>query len=81
MVGDSYFKKFGEINENGNCVLIDPTKKHKQWAQTIKKLVANPEIITRLQDNLHEFAKNNYDIRDWTKKRAEWYKSIIKKTE
>lgn len=81
MVGDSLFKKFGEINEKGNCVLIDPVKKHKQWAQVIKKLVANPELITKLQDNLFEFVKDKYDIRNVTKTRAEWYKSIVKKTE
>ena len=79
MVGDSYFKKFGEVNEKGNCILIEPSKKHKDWAKYIKKLVNNPEIITKLQDNLSEFAMKNYDIRDWTRKRAEWYKSIVKK--
>lgn len=79
LVGDSMFKKFGEINENGNCILIDPAKKHKQWAQTIKKLVANPELITKLQNNLYNFVKDDYDIRNVTRRRAEWYKSIIKK--
>lgn len=79
LVGDSYFKKFGEINENGNCILIDPTKKHKDWAKYIKKLVENPSIITRLQDNLSEFAHEGYDLTKWTDKRAEWYRSLAKK--
>lgn len=79
LVGDSMFKKGGEINENGNCILIDPSKKHKQWSKVIKKLVDNPELITKLQDNLSEFVKDKYDIRLVTKKRADWYKSIVKK--
>jgi len=49
LVGNSMFKKFGEIDETGNCILIDPVKKHKDWAKAIKKLVANPELITKLQ--------------------------------
>lgn len=73
------FEKGGTINEEGNCILIDPSKKHKAWAQAIKKLVDNPELITLLQNNLHNTVKDKYDIRNVTKDRAEWYKAIIKK--
>lgn len=72
-------EKGGVINEEGNCILIDSTKKHKAWAQAIKKLVNNPELITILQNNMHEHVKDTYDIRNVTKKRADWYKSIVKK--
>lgn len=75
----SLFKKGGEIDETGNCILIDPSKKHKDWAKAIKKLVANPELITLLQNNMYEHVKDTYDINNVTKKRAEWYKSIVKK--
>lgn len=79
LVGNSLFQKGGEINEDGNCVLVDPVKKHKDWVKAIKKLVNNPDLITLLQNNLYEFVKDKYDIKNVTKQRAEWYKEIIKK--
>lgn len=79
LVGKSIFEKGGVLNPEGNCVLVDPLKKHKDWARYIKKLVENPELITLLQNNLYEFVRETYDINNVTKKRAEWYKTIIKK--
>lgn len=76
---NSMFKFGGEIDHTGNCILIDPTKAHKDWAKAIKKLVANPELITELQNNLYETVKDKYDIKNVTKTRSEWYKSIVKK--
>lgn len=73
------FEKGGEINENGNCILVESRRAHKDWAKAIKKLVDNPDLITILQNNMYETVKDKYDIRNVTKKRAEWYKSIIKK--
>ena len=69
----------GEIDMEGNCILIDDTKKHKAWKKSIIKLVNNPELITILQENLYNTVKDAYDIRNVTKTRAEWYKSIVKK--
>ena len=79
LVGNSMFKKYGEVDESGNCVLIDPSKKHKDWSKTIKKLVQNPELIDLLKNNLHKFAIENYNLDDVTAKRAEWYHKIVKK--
>lgn len=73
------FEKGGIINEDGTCVLIEPSKRPKDWAKAIKKLVDNPELITKLQDNLYNSVKDKYDIRNVTKTRAEWYESIIQK--
>lgn len=73
------FEKGGIINEEGTCVLIEPSKRPKDWAKAIKKLVDNPELITKLQDNLYNSVKDKYDIRNVTKTRAEWYESIIQK--
>lgn len=79
-IGSKPFFKFGgEIDPTGNCILIDPSKKHKEWARSIKRLVEHPEYIKMLQDNMYETVKDKYDIRNITKRRAEWYKSIIKK--
>ena len=75
----SIFKKGGEINPEGNCVLIEPEKKHKAWEQAIKKIVEHPEYIKMMTDNMYETVKEKYDIRNVTKIRADWYKSIVKK--
>ena len=79
-IGSNSMIKFGgEIDLNGNCILIDERKKHKDWRKAIIKLVSNPELVTRLQNNMYETVKDKYDIKNVTKNRAEWYKSIIKK--
>jgi glycosyltransferase involved in cell wall biosynthesis len=74
-----FFLKGGEINPEGNCVLIDPKKKHKGWVKAITKLANNPEYIDMLKKNLYETVKDKYNIENVTHRRAEWYKSIIKK--
>ena len=73
------FEKGGIINDEGNCVLIEPSKRPKDWVKVIKKLIDNPELITKLQDNLYNSVKDKYDIRNVTKTRAEWYQFIIQK--
>lgn len=75
----SLFTKGGDIDETGNCILIDPRKKHKGWVKAITKLANNPEYIDILKKNLHETVKDKYNIENVTKTRAEWYKSIVKK--
>lgn len=69
----------GEIDPDGNCILIEDGKKHKAWKKAILKLVENPELITTLKNNLYNTVKDTYDIRNVTKTRADWYKSIVKK--
>lgn len=70
-------EKGGNINKDGNCILIDPTKAHKAWFKAIKKLVDNPELVALLQENMHNTVKDKYNIRNVTKTRAEFYKSIV----
>ena len=71
------FKFGGEIDMDGNCILVDKRKAHKDFVKAIKKLVDNPELITTLQNNMHETVKDKYDIRNVTDKRAAWYKEIV----
>lgn len=79
-IGSKNLIKFGgDLDPEGNCILIDDRKKHKAWVKAIIKLVNNPELIKQLQDNMYETVKDKYDIRNVTKDRAEWYKTIIKK--
>ena len=73
------FKFGGEVDPEGNCVLIDDRKKHKEWKKAIIKLVNNPELISQLQENMYNHVKDRYDIRNVTTDRANWYKTINKK--
>ena len=75
----SIFKFGGEIDETGNCILIDANRAHKDWAKAIKKLVDHPELVTLLQDNLAKHVDENYNLDKWTAVRAEWYKSLLKR--
>lgn len=65
------------INPNGNAVLIDNLKNHKQWYQSLKRLVDNPELIKIMGNNLYETVRDKYDLRKVTAQRAEFYRSIV----
>ena len=73
----SIFEKGGKINPNGNAILIDENKNHKDWAKAIKKLVENPELITMLQDNINKTLKDKFDLRKVTEQRAEFYRNAV----
>jgi glycosyltransferase involved in cell wall biosynthesis len=69
----------GKINENGNCLLVDSRKNHKDWVKYINKLAENPDMLKKLQDNLYNYVKDKYSIDAVCKQRVEFYKSIVKK--
>lgn len=75
----SIIGKGGEINPDGNALLVDPGKDHKNWAKYIDKLANNPELVKMLQDNLYNSVHEKYDLNNVTRDRAEFYKSIFKK--
>ena len=63
---------------DGNALLVDENRNHSDWAKNIKKLLANPNLVTDLGERLYETVKDKYDLNQVTKTRAEWYKSLIK---
>lgn len=71
--------KDGSINENGNSLLVDVNKNHKQWAKYITKLVNEPDLLYTLQNNLYNTVKDKYSIETVTKERAKVYKEIFEK--
>jgi glycosyltransferase involved in cell wall biosynthesis len=75
----SFFEKGGVINENGNCILVDNNRAHKEWSRAIERLVKNPEYVDKLKENMHNHVLENYDINKITAQRAEWYKQICKR--
>lgn len=75
----SYVQKGGEINENGNALLVDSTKNHKQWAKHIKFLLNNPDARQKMADNLTNKITKEYCLEEVTKTRVQLYKNITKK--
>ena len=63
---------------DGNALLVDEVKNHSDWHKNIKRLIQNPNMIEDMGNRLYETVKDKYDLRNITKNRAEWYKSLIK---
>lgn len=70
-------EKGGKINENGNALLVDSSKNHKQWAKYITKLVDDKEMLKKLQDNLYETVKDTYSLETVCKERVEAYLKLV----
>ena len=70
-------EKGGVINPEGNAILIDESKNHKDWAKNVIKLAKNPELITMLKDNLAKTIKPKYNMETLSDQRAEFYKKIV----
>jgi len=62
---------------NGNAILIEERKNHKDWFKYVKRLIDNPNLVTDLGERLYETVKDTYDLNNVTKNRAEFYKSIL----
>jgi glycosyltransferase involved in cell wall biosynthesis len=63
---------------DGNALLVDEHKNHSDWSKYVKKLIQNPNMITDMGERLYETVKDTYDLRNVTKNRAEWYKTLVK---
>ena len=61
-----------------NSLLVPTTKNHKWWYKHIKTLINNPNMVKDLGEQLYEDVQK-YHIKEVTKDRAEWYKSIVNK--
>ncbi len=67
----------GGFEEDGNGILIDTGKNHKDWYASIKKLIQNPDVVKQLQDNLHETVKDTYSLNKVTEERRELYLNLV----
>jgi glycosyltransferase involved in cell wall biosynthesis len=68
----------GDYNPKGNSLLVDPMKNHKQWAQHMKRLIENPNMIEDLGNKLYETVKDKYALKKVSEDRVQFLKSIIK---
>lgn len=69
--------KGGTWDPEGNALLVDETRNHKDWKKYVEILVKNPEYVKQLQDNLYRDVHEKYDLRNVTADRAEFYKKIV----
>jgi glycosyltransferase involved in cell wall biosynthesis len=67
------YKQLLKNNETG--ILVSDNK--KGWFKAIRELVLNPELRNKLANNLHEFVKDKYELKNVTKERVDFYKQII----
>lgn len=72
-------EKGGNINENGNALLVDTSKNHKQWAKYITKLVKDRDMVKKLQDNLHNTVKDKYSLKTVCEQRVKEYLKMMGK--
>jgi glycosyltransferase involved in cell wall biosynthesis len=71
-----YLERGGVINEDGNALLVESSKNHKQWAKYIKFLLENPDARIKMANNLSEKITKEYSLENVTKKRFELYTKI-----
>ena len=69
----------GNFVEGGNALLVNTENNATDWAKYTELLVNNPDILKKLQDNIHDTLKDKYNLDTVTDERAEFYRSIVKK--
>lgn len=68
------YKELIKNDENG--ILVN-SKDKNGWYKAIKKVINDKEYRERLANNLHSFVMNNYQLDNVTKKRTDFYKSVL----
>jgi len=64
-----------------NCVLIPNEKNaHKYWVKYLKRLILNEDLRKQLGEQLYEDFKEEYNLANVTKKRADFYRAAVMKT-
>jgi len=69
----------GKFNDNGNALLVLPSKNHKDWGKHMKRLIDNPNMIEDLGNRLYETVKDKYSLRKVNSDRVEFFKTILNK--
>jgi glycosyltransferase involved in cell wall biosynthesis len=68
-----------EFNNKGNALTVPPSKNHKLWQKHMKKLIDNPNMIEDMGNRLYETVKDKYSLKNVSKDRVEFFKTIINK--
>jgi hypothetical protein len=71
------FGIYKELIKDGETGLLIKDNKDG-WYKAMKKVIQDPGYREMLANNLHEYVKEKYDLKNVTNQRAEIYKSLIK---
>lgn len=71
------FGKGGTLTEDGNALLVDERKNHKDWVKFINKLAADPNLVKTLQDRLYNTVKDKYSLDAVCQQRVKVYKNLV----
>jgi len=63
---------------DGNAMLVSEFDNVHGWAKYLEKLIKNPNMVKDMGERLYETVKDQYDLNNVTRERAEFYKSLIK---
>jgi glycosyltransferase involved in cell wall biosynthesis len=69
------------INTEGNALIVDSNRNHKEWYQHLKRLIENPDLIETLSENLYNTVKDKYSMEAVCELRKDLYLDLIKKNE
>lgn len=61
---------------DGNALLVDDKNSNLDWGKYIEKLYKNPNLAKDLGERLYETVKDKYNLKNVTKDRAQFYKSL-----
>lgn len=76
--GINALERGGEINPDGNCLMVPETKGPRGWAKAIIKIVKNQELRNTIINNLSKLTEPGapYCLTDISKKRIEWLRTV-----
>jgi glycosyltransferase involved in cell wall biosynthesis len=72
------YQRGGDLDLEGNGILIPTNKNHKFWFKHLKTLIENPHLIKTMGENLHNTVNGQYDMKSVCKKRKNIYMKLIK---
>ena len=75
---ENVYKRGGELDLNGNAILIPTNKNNKFWFKHLKRLVENPELIKIMGENLYETVNGKYDMKSVCIERKNLYIKLVK---
>jgi glycosyltransferase involved in cell wall biosynthesis len=72
------FGIYKELIEDGKTgILVSDNK--KGWYKAMREVILNPDYREELANNLHEYVKDRYELKNVTKDRVSIYEEIMKK--
>lgn len=71
------FGIYSELLEDGKTGLLVKDDK-KDWYKHMKTVIEDPVYRQELADNLHDYVKDRYEIKNVTADRVQFYKQIVK---